>query len=186
MLQLHMAKGQERLVEELRAQQTQVSDLQSSLSEQQGTLLAQQQDILEQQRRTQQLLEQVKAQFNLLQDSLNQLALRAAHAEMGAHAQAAGGGQERMHAQASSYAAQKVDMEASVMEVGRPLLGCTACGVDEYCDFSGERPSCQRCTVCPSGFFLVAQCSVHADRICQVGYIIWRSSLLYSSDKNVS
>ncbi|KAG5285446.1 hypothetical protein AALO_G00003490 [Alosa alosa] len=160
-----MAKGQERLVEELRAQQTQVSDLQSRLSEQQSMLLAQQQDVLEQQRRTQQLLEQVKAQFGLLQDSLNQLSLRAAHAEMGAHTLGSKG-QERPPAH-ESYAVHKVDMEASVMDVGRPLLGCPACTADEYCDFSGERPHCERCTVCPPGFFLVAQCSTHDDRICQ-------------------
>ncbi|KAL2097744.1 hypothetical protein ACEWY4_006951 [Coilia grayii] len=165
-LQLHLAKGQEQLVEELRVQQVQVSDLQGRLSEQQSSLLAQQRDMLEQQRRTQELLEQVKAQFSLLQHSLNQLALHNAQGEMGAHISATGGGQARPRVQ-ESYAAHKVDMEASVMEVGQPLLGCVMCATDEYCDYSGERPHCEKCTVCPPGFFLVAQCSVHADRICQ-------------------
>lgn len=47
-------------------------------------------------------------------------------------------------------------------------LGCGSCGSEEYCGFSSGHPLCEKCTVCPAGFFMVAQCSLHADRICQV------------------
>lgn len=46
--------------------------------------------------------------------------------------------------------------------------GCGSCHGDEYCGFSAGHALCQKCTVCPPGFFMVAQCSAHADRICQV------------------
>lgn len=48
------------------------------------------------------------------------------------------------------------------------MLSCGSCAHDEYCGFSSGHPRCEKCTICPAGFFLVAQCSVHADRICQV------------------
>lgn len=47
-------------------------------------------------------------------------------------------------------------------------MGCGSCHSEEYCGFSSGHPLCHKCTVCPPGFFMVAQCSVHADRICQV------------------
>lgn len=47
-------------------------------------------------------------------------------------------------------------------------MGCGSCHSEEYCGFSSGHPLCQKCTICPPGFFMVAQCSVHADRICQV------------------
>ena len=52
-------------------------------------------------------------------------------------------------------------------QVGRPLQACGTCGPEEYCSLSTGQPGCERCTVCPAGFFMVAECTVHADRICQ-------------------
>ncbi|MEQ2192425.1 hypothetical protein XENOCAPTIV_011491 [Xenoophorus captivus] len=59
-------------------------------------------------------------------------------------------------------------MSICLNKVGQPQLACGSCGPEEYCSYSSSHPHCEKCTVCPPGFFLVAQCSVHADRICQV------------------
>lgn len=63
----------------------------------------------------------------------------------------------------------------SILQVGHSQLACGSCGPEEYCSYSNGHPRCEKCTVCPPGFFLVAQCSVHADRICQVSILIFRS-----------
>lgn len=165
-LQLRLAKGQEKLVEELQGQQSEIKQLQSRLTEQQGTLVAQQREILEQQRRMFEQMEQVKAQYNLLLDSVRHVSFQDAHKDLEGHLETVGP-QTRSN-EREAYSMHKVDMEASVMEVGRPLTGCGSCRAEEYCDFTGDWPRCEKCTVCPSGFFLVSQCSIQADRICQV------------------
>uniref|UniRef100_A0A3B3VC86 Si:ch211-252f13.5 n=1 Tax=Poecilia latipinna TaxID=48699 RepID=A0A3B3VC86_9TELE len=57
-LQLQLSKGQERFVEALKGQQSEVKELQRLLSEQQGALVNQQREILEQQRRMYDQMEQ--------------------------------------------------------------------------------------------------------------------------------
>lgn len=163
MLQIHLAKGQEKLVEELRAQQAEVKHLQNRLKDQQDILLAQQKEILDQQRGIFDQMEQVKVEYRLVMDNFKNVAqfkdleghLDSLRSEIRTHTQEA-------------YAIPKVDMEESVMEVGRQMSSCRSCQADEYCDFTGDWPRCEKCTVCLPGFFLVAQCSIHADRICQV------------------
>lgn len=165
-LQLQLSKSQERLVEALRGQQNEVKELQRLLIEQQGTLVSQQREILEQQRRMYEQMEQVKAQYNILMDGIKQTSFQNLQGELDSHMETMSG-QVRAHQAQQALSLHKVDMEASVMEVDRTLLACGSCGPEEYCDFSSGRPRCEKCTVCPAGFFLVAQCSVHADRICQ-------------------
>ncbi|TKS80216.1 hypothetical protein D9C73_013551 [Collichthys lucidus] len=165
-LQLQLSKSQEKLVEALRGQQDEVKELQRLLSEQQGTLVNQQREILEQQRRMHEQMEQVKAQYNVLMDSIKQTSFQNLRGELDSHMETLSG-QVRAHQAQQALSLHKVDMEASVMEVGRSLLACGSCGSDEYCGFSSGHPRCEKCTICPAGFFLVAQCSVHADRICQ-------------------
>ncbi|XP_029381084.1 uncharacterized protein LOC115057962 [Echeneis naucrates] len=165
-LQLQLSKSQEKLVEALRGQQDEVKELQRILSEQQGTLVSQQREILDQQRRMYEQLEQVKAQYNMLMDGIKQTSLQNLQGELGGHMETLSG-QVRAHQAQQALSLHKVDMEASVLEVGRSLLACGSCDPEEYCGFSSGRPRCERCTICPAGFFLVAQCSVHADRICQ-------------------
>jgi hypothetical protein len=58
-LQLRLAKGQEKLVEALKGQQEEIRELQSRLSQQQGTLVSQQREILEEQSRLSQQMDQV-------------------------------------------------------------------------------------------------------------------------------
>ncbi|GAA6222452.1 uncharacterized protein LOC108883869 [Lates japonicus] len=165
-LQLQLSKGQEKLVEALRGQQDEVRELQRLLSEQQGALVSQQREILDQQRRMLEQMEQVKAQYNILMDSIKQTSFQNLQGELDSHMETLSG-QVRAHQAQQALSLHKVDMDASVMEVGRSLIACGSCGPEEYCGYSSGRPRCERCTVCPAGFFLVAQCSVHADRICQ-------------------
>ncbi|KAM6920048.1 uncharacterized protein PEZ65_012099 isoform 2-T2 [Lycodopsis pacificus] len=142
-LQLQLSKSQEKLVEALRGQQDEVQELQRLLTEQQGTLVNQQREILEQQRKMYDQMEQVKAQYSTMMDSIKQTSLPNLQGELDSH------------------------METMNGQVGRSLMACGSCGPEEYCGFSSGQPRCEKCTICPAGFFLVAQCSIHADRICQ-------------------
>ncbi|XP_028834362.1 uncharacterized protein LOC114789284 [Denticeps clupeoides] len=151
-LQLHLARGQEKVLEELRVQQSQAAELQRQLGEQQSGLAAQQRHLLQQQQRSQEAMEQVKAQYDLLLDSLKQLSFHSL--------------QRELEGQLGQLGAHMV-AEASLGDAGTPTPGCSSCGPEEYCQFRGEGPLCQKCTVCPAGFFLVAQCTAHSDRICQ-------------------
>lgn len=162
-LQIHLAKGQEKIVEELHAQQAEVRHLQSGLKDQQDILLAQQKEILDQQRRIFEQMDQVKVQYRLVMDNFRNLAQ---YKDLEGHVRSLGA-EIRTHTQ-EAYTIPKVDMEESVMEVGRQVPGCSSCQADEFCDFSGDWPRCEKCTVCLPGFFLVSQCSIHADRMCQV------------------
>ncbi|XP_041847331.1 uncharacterized protein si:ch211-252f13.5 [Melanotaenia boesemani] len=165
-LQLQLSKSQERLVEALQGQQNEVKELQRLLSEQQGMLVSQQREILEQQRRMYEQMEQVKAQYSILMDGIKQTSFQDLQGELDSHMETLRG-QVRTHQTQQALSLHKVDMEASVIEVGQSQLSCGSCGPEEYCDYSRGRPHCEKCTICPPGFFLVAQCSVHADRICQ-------------------
>ncbi|KAF6720312.1 Fibrillin-1 [Oryzias melastigma] len=162
-LQLQLSKSQERLVDALKGQQNEVKELQRLLSEQQGALVSQQREILEQQRRMFEQMEQVKAQYNILMDSMKHTSVQQL---LDSHVETLSG-QMRRHQTQEALSFHKVDMEASVVEVGHSQLACGSCGPEEYCSYSNGHPRCEKCTVCPPGFFLVAQCSVHADRICQ-------------------
>lgn len=162
-------------MEALRAQQVVIRDLQQRLVEQQGALLSQQREILSQQRRMFEQMDVVKAQYGLLSETVKQVSFQSLQGELKSHFEshlADLQNQARSHLQ-KSYAVHKVDVDAKVMNVvgdaGRPLLGCRiACGPEEYCDFQKDPPECEKCTMCPPGFFLVSQCSPTADRMCQV------------------
>ncbi|XP_051985031.1 uncharacterized protein si:ch211-252f13.5 [Xyrauchen texanus] len=164
-LHLHLEKGQEKLVEQLQRQHTEIKQLQSTLSEQQGALLTHQNEILEQQRRMFDQMEQVKTQYNHLLDSVKHLSVQGPHRVIERHLQSFQS-QARTYTQ-EAFDMHKMNMDASVMDADRPLLVCGSCRADEYCEYRANQPHCEKCTVCPPGFFLVAQCSIHADRICQ-------------------
>lgn len=120
---------------------------------------------------------QVKAQYGMLLESIKQVSFHSLQEELESHLDTLRGQVKAHHTQA--YAVHKVDMEASVMDVGRPLLACGSCGPDEYCSYRQGRPQCERCTICPPGFFLVSQCSNQADRICQVRVEYYYSEVSY-------
>lgn len=172
-LHLQLSKGQEKLVEALRAQQLVIRDLQQRLEEQQGALLAQQSEILEQQRRMYEQMDVVKAQYGILSETVKQVSFQGLQGELQSYLESQLAGvqsQARSHLQ-KSYAVHKTD--AKMMDVtgdtNHALIGCrSACGPEEYCNFQMQPPQCQQCTMCPPGFFLVSQCSPNADRICQV------------------
>ncbi|KAB5587213.1 hypothetical protein PHYPO_G00010510 [Pangasianodon hypophthalmus] len=171
-LHLQLSKGQEKLVEALRAQQLVIRDLQQRLEEQQGALLAQQREILEQQRRMYEQMDVVKAQYGMLSETIKQVSFQGLQGELQSYLESQLAGvqsQARSHLQ-KSYAIHKTD--AKMMDVtghtDHAQLGCrSACGPEEYCNFQMQPPQCQQCTMCPPGFFLVSQCSPNADRICQ-------------------
>ncbi|XP_018596628.2 uncharacterized protein LOC108927683 [Scleropages formosus] len=169
-LHLQLAKGQEKLVEALQNQQTVIRELQRTLVEQQGTLISQQQEIVEQQRRMSEQMELVKVQYGVLFEAVKRASLQSLQGDVQdffeSHLQGLQD-QVRTHLH-KSYAVHKVDVDAKVMDVGSPILrNCGVCRQEEYCDFQRDPPRCERCTMCPPGFFLVSQCSQNADRICQ-------------------
>lgn len=164
-------------MEALRAQQVIIRDLQQKLVDQQDTLLSQQREILEQQQRMYEQMDVVKAQYGLLSDTVKQVSFQGLQGELQSYFQNHLAGlqsQARSHLQ-KSYAVHKMDMDTKVMDVvgeahfPQPLLGCPSpCGQEEYCDFQRDPPQCEKCTMCPPGFFLISQCSPTADRMCQV------------------
>ncbi|KAK7158840.1 hypothetical protein R3I94_005241 [Phoxinus phoxinus] len=164
-LHLHLAKDQDKLVAQLQGQQAEVKQIQSTLREQQSALLAHQREILDQQRIMFEKMEEVKTQYSFLLDSVKQLSVQGPQGVTESHLHGLQS-QVRSYSQ-EAFTMHKMNMDASVTDADRPLLGCGSCRADEYCDFSADRPRCEKCTVCPPGFFLVAQCSIHADRICQ-------------------
>lgn len=170
-LQLQLAKGQEKFVEALKSQQEVIRDLQQRLTEQQDTLISQQREILEQQRKMYEQMDLIKVQYGMLSETVKQMSFQSLQGDIQSYFESHLQGlqdQVRSHLQ-KSYSVHKVDMDAKVMDVGHglPLLDCGSCGPDEYCDFQREVPRCERCTMCPSGFFLVSQCSPTSDRTCQ-------------------
>uniref|UniRef100_A0A3P9CU00 NELL (neural EGFL like) family member 3 n=1 Tax=Maylandia zebra TaxID=106582 RepID=A0A3P9CU00_9CICH len=175
-LHLQLSKGQEKLVEALRAQQIIIRDLQQKLADQQEALLSQQREILEQQQRMYEQMDVVKAQYGLLSDTFKQVSFQGLKGELQSYFESQLAGlqsQARSHLQ-KSYAVHKADINSKVMDVvgeahfPQPLLGCPSpCGSEEYCDFQKDPARCEKCTMCPPGFFLISQCSPTADRICQ-------------------
>ncbi|KAM8881162.1 uncharacterized protein nell3 [Synchiropus picturatus] len=175
-LHLQLAKGQEKLVDALRAQQVVIRDLQQKLADQQEALLSQQREILEQQRRMYEQMDVVKAQYGLLSDTVKQVSFQGLQGELQSYFESHLAGlqsQARSHLQ-KSYAVHKMDVDSKEMDVigearfPQPLLACpSTCGPDHFCDFQRDPPQCEKCTMCPPGFFLISQCSPTADRMCQ-------------------
>ncbi|KAM6971121.1 uncharacterized protein nell3 [Tautogolabrus adspersus] len=175
-LHLQLAKGQEKLVEAMKAQQVVIRDLQQKLADQQEALLSQQREILAQQQRMYEQMDVVKSQYGLLSDTIKQVSFQGLQGELQSYFESHMAGlqsQARSHLQ-KSYAVHKMDVDAKVMDVvgeahfPQPLLGCPSpCGQEEFCDFQKDPPQCEKCTMCPPGFFLISQCSPNADRMCQ-------------------
>uniref|UniRef100_A0A3Q2FZD9 NELL (neural EGFL like) family member 3 n=1 Tax=Cyprinodon variegatus TaxID=28743 RepID=A0A3Q2FZD9_CYPVA len=175
-LHLQLAKGQEKLVEALRAQQVIIRDLQQKLADQQEALLSQQREVLQQQRHMYEQMDAVKQQFAQLLETVKQVSFQGLQGELQSYFESHLAGlqsQARSHLQ-KSYAVHKMDIDSKVLDVvgethfPQPLRGCSSpCGPEEFCDFQRDSPRCEKCTMCPPGFFLISQCSPTADRMCQ-------------------
>uniref|UniRef100_A0A3Q2Q683 NELL (neural EGFL like) family member 3 n=1 Tax=Fundulus heteroclitus TaxID=8078 RepID=A0A3Q2Q683_FUNHE len=175
-LHLQLAKGQEKLVEALRAQQVIIRDLQQKLVDQQEALLAQQREVLQQQRHMYEQMDAVKSQFGQLLETVKHVSFQGLQGELQNYFESHLAGlqsQARSHLQ-KSYAVHKMDIDSKVMDVvgqtqfPQPLRGCPSpCGSEEFCNFQRDPPQCEKCTMCPPGFFLISQCSPTADRMCQ-------------------
>ncbi|MGH0164035.1 UNVERIFIED_CONTAM: hypothetical protein FKN15_046200 [Acipenser sinensis] len=170
-LQLQLAKGQEKFVEALKSQQKVLIDLQQQVTQQQSTLISQQKEILEQQRKMYEQMDLVKDQYSMLFETVKQMSFQSLQADIQSYFQSHLQGlqnqvRSNLH---KSYAVHKVDVDAKVIDVGGHFSTneCGGCNSDEYCHFQDTPPQCEKCTLCPPGFFLVSECSLNADRICQ-------------------
>lgn len=171
-LQLQLTKGQEKFVEMLRLHQVVIADLQQKLTEQQSTLVAQHQEIIEQQRKMYEQMALIKGQYGMLFDTVKQMSFKGLQEDIQHYFEANLQGlqnQVRNHLQ-KSYSLHKVEVDAKVIDVGASLLDCGLCENDEFCNFQKTPSQCEKCTLCPAGFFQLSECSSNADRICQVKY----------------
>ncbi|XP_066441636.1 uncharacterized protein [Eleutherodactylus coqui] len=168
-LQLQLAKGQEKFVESLKIQQKTITDLQQKLSEQQNLLVNQQREIIEQQRRMYEQMDMIKAQYSILFDTVKQMSFQSLQEDIQQYFEAHLQGmqnQVRNHLQ-KTYSVHKLDVDAKVIDLEEPLPECGICESDEFCNFQKTPPQCEKCTFCPAGFFQLSECSENVDRICQ-------------------
>ncbi|KAM4689361.1 uncharacterized protein O3C94_007462 [Discoglossus pictus] len=168
-LQLQLAKGQEKFVESLKSQQKTITDLQQKLSDQQSLLVNQQREIIEQQRKMYEQMDMIKVQYSILFDTVKQMSFQSMQEDIQHYFEAHLQGlqnQVRNHLQ-KTYSVHKVDVDAKVLDVEGALLTCGTCESDEFCNFHKMPPQCEKCTLCPAGFFQLSDCSENVDRICQ-------------------
>ncbi|XP_032929928.1 uncharacterized protein LOC117003784 [Catharus ustulatus] len=168
-LQLHLAKGHEEFTEMLKSQQQIIADLQQKLAEQQHVLVSQQREILEQQRKMYEQMDLIKVQYGMLFDTVKQMSFQSLQEDIQNYFESHLHGlqnQVRNHLQ-KSYSVHKVEVDAKVINVGESLLDCGLCESDEFCNFQKTPSQCEKCTLCPAGFFQIAECSANSDRICQ-------------------
>ncbi|CAB1325788.1 unnamed protein product [Coregonus sp. 'balchen'] len=142
-LQLLLAKGQEKMVETLKGQRDEIRELQHRLSEQQGTL--------------------VKAQYDLLLESVKQMSFQGMQEELECHMVALRGQARADHRQA--YAVHKVDMEASVMCQGLSEREASAglCGHAYF--YNSEMEECQAFQECEAEP-VATPCTSMSDTVC--------------------
>ncbi|XP_074123067.1 uncharacterized protein LOC141542518 [Sminthopsis crassicaudata] len=168
-LQLQLAKGQEKFVEMLKSQQKVIADLQHKLTEQQNMLISQQTEILEQQKKMYEQMNLIKVQYSMLFDTVKQMSFQNLQGDIQHYFQTHLQGlqnQVRNHLQ-KSYSVHKVEVDAKMIDVGETSLDCGLCESDEFCNFQKTPSRCEKCTLCPAGFFQMSECSANTDRICQ-------------------
>ncbi|XP_069716316.1 uncharacterized protein [Phaenicophaeus curvirostris] len=168
-LQLHLAKGHEKFTEMLKSQQQIIVDLQRKLAEQQHILVSQQREILEQQRKMYEQMDLIKVQYGMLFDTVKQMSFQSLQEDIQNYFESHLQGlqnQVRNHLQ-KSYSVHKVEVDAKVINVGESLQDCGLCESDEFCNFRKTPSQCEKCTLCPAGFFQMTECSTNSDRICQ-------------------
>ncbi|XP_075684835.1 uncharacterized protein LOC142653013 [Rhinoderma darwinii] len=168
-LHLQLAKGQEKFVESLKVQQKTITDLQQKLSEQQNLLVNQQREIIEQQRRMYEQMDMIKVQYSILFDTVKQMSFQSLQEDIQqyfeAHLQ---GLQNQVRNQIQkTYSVHKMDVDAKVIDVEEDLPDCGICESDEFCNFQKTPSQCEKCTLCPAGFFQLSDCAENVDRICQ-------------------
>lgn len=154
----------------LKSQQQIIVDLQQKLAEQQHILVSQQREILEQQRKMYEQMDLIKVQYGMLFDTVKQMSFQSLQEDIQTYFESHLQGlqnQVRNHLQ-KSYSVHKVEVDAKVINVGESLLDCGLCESDEFCNFQKTPSQCEKCTLCPAGFFQMAECSANSDRICQV------------------
>ncbi|XP_010225513.1 PREDICTED: uncharacterized protein LOC104579756 [Tinamus guttatus] len=153
----------------LKSHQQIIVDLQQKLAEQQHVLINQQREILEQQRKMYEQMDLIKVQYGMLFDTVKQMSFQSLQEDIQNYFESHLQGlqnQVRNHLQ-KSYSVHKVEVDAKVINVGESLLDCGLCESDEFCNFQKTPSQCEKCTLCPAGFFQMAECSANSDRICQ-------------------
>ncbi|XP_053916659.1 uncharacterized protein LOC128851496 [Cuculus canorus] len=153
----------------LKSQQQIIVDLQQKLAEQQHILISQQQEIIEQQRKMYEQMDLIKVQYGMLFDTVKQMSFQSLQEDIQNYFESHLQGlqnQVRNHLQ-KSYSVHKVDVHAKVINTGESLQDCGLCESDEFCNFQKTPSQCEKCTLCPAGFFQMTECSTNSDRICQ-------------------
>lgn len=171
-LQLQLTKGQEKFVETLKSQQADIVDLQQKLAEQQTALVTQQREIIMQQRKMYEQMDLIKVQYGMLFDTVKQMSFKGLQEDIQHYFEAnlqSLQKEVRNHLQ-KSYSVHKLNVDAKMIDIGEPLMECGLCESDEFCNFQKAPSQCEKCTLCPAGFFQLLECSANADRICQVSY----------------
>ncbi|KAM6450456.1 uncharacterized protein PHA67_017521 isoform 1-T2 [Liasis olivaceus] len=168
-LQLQLTKGQEKFIEILKSQQAVIVDLEQKLAEQQNALVTQQREIIVQQRKMYEQMDLIKVQYGMLFDTVKQMSFKSLQEDIQHYFEANLQGLQkevRNHLQ-KSYSVHKVNVDAKVIDIREPLMECGLCESDEFCNFQKTPSQCEKCTLCPAGFFQLSECSANADRICQ-------------------
>ncbi|XP_013908140.1 PREDICTED: uncharacterized protein LOC106538220 [Thamnophis sirtalis] len=168
-LQLQLTKGQEQFVETLKSQQAIIVDLQQKLTEQQDALVTQQREIILQQRKMYEQMDLIKVQYGMLFDTVKQMSFKGLQEDIQHYFEANLQNLQkevRNHLQ-KSYSGHKLNVDAKMIDIGETLMECGFCESDEFCNFQKTPSQCEKCTLCPAGFFQLLDCSTNADRICQ-------------------
>ncbi|ETE66657.1 putative leucine-rich repeat-containing protein, partial [Ophiophagus hannah] len=168
-LQLQLTKGQEKFVETLKSQQAVIVDLQQKLTEQQNALVTQQREIIMQQRKMYEQMDLIKVQYGMLFDTVKQMSFKGLQEDIQHYFEAnlqSLQKEVRNHLQ-KSYSGHKLNADAKMIDIGETLMECSFCESDEFCNFQKTPSQCEKCTLCPAGFFQLLECSTNTDRICQ-------------------
>ncbi|XP_070582378.1 uncharacterized protein [Erythrolamprus reginae] len=153
----------------LKSQQATIVDLQQKREEQQNALVTQQQGIIIQQRKMCEQMDLIKVQYGMLFDTVKQMSFKGLQEDINHYFEANLQNLQkevRNHLQ-KSYSGHKLNVDTKMIDIGETLVECGFCESDEFCNFQKTPSQCEKCTLCPAGFFQLLECSANADRICQ-------------------
>ncbi|XP_047223393.1 uncharacterized protein si:ch211-252f13.5 isoform X5 [Girardinichthys multiradiatus] len=167
-LQLQLSKSQDRFVEALKSQQSDVKELQRLLSEQQGALVNQQREILEQQRRMYEQMEQVKAQYRILMDTIKQTSFQSLQEELDSHMETLSGQDRDECLEISDLCRDKqkcINTPGGFRCQGMTVRDANSgmCGHGYF--YNSEMDECQACNEC-DGEPVVSPCTFVSDTVC--------------------
>ncbi|XP_053874501.1 uncharacterized protein LOC128831777 isoform X2 [Malaclemys terrapin pileata] len=171
-LQLQLAKGQEKFVEMLKSQQKIIVDLQQKLAEQQSTLVSQQREILEQQRKMYEQMDLIKVQYGMLFDTVKQMSFQSLHEDIQHYFEAQLQGLQNQDRDECIESPNICGERIKCLNTpgGFRCLGIAEkdaalglCGEEYF--FNKEMQECQACSECEDGI-VAFSCSPVTDTVC--------------------